>query len=180
MKKAIFLVGLLCLTVLLSPSLAKATCNPPNLAGPPCPIGTIPCTDSYGDSWCCTEGADECQGEPLRESGKDEGGTKPDRCYISGVGEGIMTALGCIPTEDTSQFVAWLMQRAVGIGGGIAFLLMIFAGFQIITSSGDPQKLQAGKELFTSAIVGLILIIFSVFLLELIGVRIFKIPGLGQ
>ena len=91
-----------------------------------------------------------------------------------------MTALGCIPTKDTSLFVAWLMRRAIGIGGGIAFLLMIFAGFQIITSSGDPQKLQAGKELFTSAIVGLILIIFSVFLLELIGVRILNIPGLGQ
>ena len=67
----------------------------------------------------------------------------------------------------------------MGIGGGIAFLLILVAGFMIITSQGSPDKIQAGKELLTSAIAGLLLIIFSVFILELIGVDILEIPGFG-
>lgn len=90
------------------------------------------------------------------------------------------TAIGCITTSNPQEFVAWLLARAIGIAGGIAFLLMIFAGFQIITSSGDPEKLKSGKEMLTSAIIGLIVIIFSIFLLTLIGVDILKLPGFGE
>lgn len=87
------------------------------------------------------------------------------------------TAIGCITTSDPQAFVAWLLARAIGIAGGIAFLLMIFAGLQIITSSGDPEKLKSGKEMLTSAIIGLIVIIFSIFLLKVIGYDILRLPG---
>ncbi len=89
----------------------------------------------------------------------------------------IDTALGCVPT-DFNAFVVWFLQRAIGISGGIAFLLMIFGGFKILTSAGDPKGVQAAGEMITSAITGLLFIIFSVFLLELIGVKILGIPGL--
>lgn len=88
----------------------------------------------------------------------------------------VWTALGCIPTGST-EFVSWLLARAILLGGGLAFLLMIWGSFQVLTSSGDPQKLQNGKEVFTSAISGLLFIILSLFLLRLIGVDILKIPG---
>lgn len=93
--------------------------------------------------------------------------------------ESINTALGCIPVNDTNAFAAWFLKWAIGIAGGVAFLLMLFAGFKIMTASGNPERLQSGRELLTAAISGLILIIFSVFLLKLIGVEIFKLPGLG-
>jgi len=92
--------------------------------------------------------------------------------------ENSWTALGCIP-NDPRDFVAWLLARAIGIGGGIAFLLMIWGGFQVITAAGDPDRLNAGKEIISSAIAGLLLIIFSLFLLQLIGVKILEIPGFG-
>jgi len=94
-------------------------------------------------------------------------------------GEGIQTALGCIPTKDTTQFVSWILKFAIGIGGGIAFLLIIFGAIKILTSSGNPENVKAGQEMITSALMGLLFIIFSLFLLELIGVKILKIPGLG-
>jgi uncharacterized protein (DUF2345 family) len=50
--------------------------------------------------------------------------------------------------------------------------MILAAGFQILTSSGDPKKLSAGQELLTSAVSGLILIVFSIFALRLIGVNI--------
>lgn len=109
------------------------------------------------------------------------GGIKPTECDSNNDGEndGIETALGCIPTKDPTRFVAWLLGFAIGIGGGIAMLLIIFGAFQVMTSSGNPENLKKGQEKITSAIAGLIFIIFSVFLLKLIGVNILNIPGFG-
>ena len=91
----------------------------------------------------------------------------------------IDTAIGCIPINDTNALIGFILKWAIGIGGGIAFSLILFAGFQIMTSSGNPEKLKAGQELMTSAIAGLILLIFSVFILKIIGVDILQLPGFG-
>lgn len=90
---------------------------------------------------------------------------------------GIDTAIGCIPIENTGDTITWFLGWFIGISGGIAFLLIVFSGFQMMTASGDPQKLQNGREMLTAAVSGLILIIFSVFLLDLIGVKILQLPG---
>ena len=90
--------------------------------------------------------------------------------------EAVWTAFGCLPT-DSSEFVTKLLTFGSGIAGGIAFLLIIVGGFQIVMSAGNPEKLNEGKELVTSAIVGLLFIIFSIFLLRFIGVDILAIPG---
>lgn len=94
--------------------------------------------------------------------------------------EKINTALGCIPFGNQNALVGWILGWAMGIGGGIAFLLILYAGFQIMTSAGDPKKLQAGQELMTSAIGGLLLLIFSVFILKFIGVDILRLPGFSN
>jgi hypothetical protein len=92
--------------------------------------------------------------------------------------EGIDTAIGCIPVENGEYFVEWLFPRLLGVMGGIAFLLMLYGGFLVITSGGNQEKLQAGQETITSAIAGLVFTIFSLFILELIGIEILHIPGL--
>lgn len=91
---------------------------------------------------------------------------------------GINTAIGCIPFTSEGELTQFILRIGIGIGGGIAFLLMIYAAFMIMTSSGNPQRLNAGKELLWSAISGLLLLLFSVFILKLIGVDILNIPGL--
>ncbi len=93
-------------------------------------------------------------------------------------GKGITTALGCVPT-DPSAFIGFILTIGIGLAGGIAFLLILWGGFQILTSAGNPEQLNAGRELVSSAIAGLLLIIFSVFILRLIGVNILGIPGFG-
>lgn len=97
-------------------------------------------------------------------------------------GQGFDTAIGCIPyggTTDTNDIAGFFLGWGLGIAGGVAFVLMVFASFQIMTSSGDPRRLQAGKELLTSSIAGLLLLIFSVYILRIVGVDILQIPGLG-
>lgn len=89
----------------------------------------------------------------------------------------IDTAVGCVPVAYYTQFIAFLYRFFIGIGSGLSFLLLIYSGFMITTSSGDPSKLKDGKDLLTAVISGLVLLIFSVFVLEFIGVRILNIPG---
>jgi Co/Zn/Cd efflux system component len=79
--------------------------------------------------------------------------------------------------EDLALKTNTILTYSIGIGGVVAFLLIVFGGFQIILSAGNPEKIKAGKEMITSAIAGLLLIIFSVFILRLIGVNILGIPG---
>ncbi|MDO8451236.1 MAG: hypothetical protein Q7S76_00005, partial [bacterium] len=93
-------------------------------------------------------------------------------------GGGSWSALGCIPA-DPQGFVKAVLGLGISTAGGIAFLLILFGAFQILTSSGNPERMNAGRELVTAAISGLLLIIFSVFLLRLIGFTILGIPGFG-
>lgn len=79
--------------------------------------------------------------------------------------------------QNTDALAAWLLKWALGFAGGIALFFIIYAGFQIITSAGDPKKVQSGRELLTSSISGLLFLLFSVFILRFIGVDILEIPG---
>lgn len=104
---------------------------------------------------------------------------QPLDVYCDG-GTGIQTAIGCIHVlSDKESFVTDILKWAVGIGSGIAFLLMLYAGFMIMTASGNPERLKAGQELLTSAIAGLILLIFSIFILKLIGIDILGLDQFG-
>jgi len=91
---------------------------------------------------------------------------------------GINTAIGCINVlgDNTGAgFASFLLKWAIGVGSGIAFLLILYSGFMIMTSAGNPERLKAGQELLTSAISGILLLIFSIFILNLIGVKILGI-----
>lgn len=90
--------------------------------------------------------------------------------------KGIKTAIGCVPTNPI-EFGRTLIRFSIGIGGGIALLMMIIASFQMITSAGNADRLKAGQERFKNAVIGLLFIIFSVLLMRLIGIDIL---GLGK
>lgn len=92
--------------------------------------------------------------------------------------ESIDTAIGCIPVKSDQKFAEFVLSWAMGIGGGVAFLLGIVAGFIIMTSSGDPQRLNSGKALLMAALSGLFLLLGSAFILRIVGVELFGIPGL--
>lgn len=91
----------------------------------------------------------------------------------------VYTALGCIPVE-ANGFITWLLPKVFGIAGGIAFLLMVSGFIQMATSKGDPKAVQAAKETIGSAITGLLVSIFALFILRLVVVDILHIPGISK
>ncbi|MDP1722413.1 MAG: hypothetical protein Q8L37_04320 [Candidatus Gottesmanbacteria bacterium] len=53
---------------------------------------------------------------------------------------------------------------------GLALLLMlIMAGFDLLTSAGDAKKLESGKQRLTYAILGILLIIVAYWIVQLAG-----------
>jgi len=101
-----------------------------------------------------------------------------DYPFCDGSTDKIETALGCFPMT-VNGFVGWILPLIFGIAGGIAFILMVFGFIMVATSGGDEKKLQGAKETITSAITGLLVSIFALFILRLVAVNILHIPGLG-
>lgn len=99
----------------------------------------------------------------------------PSTDYLCDDNVSLKTAIGCIPFTVISDTVKFFLRWAIGVGGGIALLFIIYASLQIITSSGNPDKLQEGRDMLTSTIVGILMTIFSIFLLRIIGVNILGI-----
>lgn len=87
------------------------------------------------------------------------------------------TGLGFAIATDPSGFVKTFFGIILSLSGGIALLLIIISGYQLMFSQGNPEKTQGAKETLTSTIVGLLFIIFSLVILQVVGVDILKIPG---
>lgn len=86
------------------------------------------------------------------------------------------SALGPINTNPT-LLIKSLFGIILSLSGGIALLLIIYSGFSMMVSQGDPEKVKGAKETMTSAVVGLLFIIFSLVILQLIGFTVLRIPG---
>ena len=87
----------------------------------------------------------------------------------------IETAIGEIPINNPQALALFFLRWGMGLAGAIALILMVIASYMVMTSSGIPQKLGAGKELLTAALSGLILLVLSAWLLNFIGVKILNI-----
>jgi hypothetical protein len=87
----------------------------------------------------------------------------------------VSTALGNLKT-DPSGFITTVFGILLSVSGGIALLLIIRAGYWLMTSGGQPEKINNARDQLIAAIVGLIFLIFSLVMLQVIGVEILKAP----
>lgn len=108
--------------------------------------------------------------------------SQKDACYacVGRLGEPVTgkswTVFGCWPAAP-AEFAGIILKYAVTAAGVLALFLIIFAGFQMMTAAGDPAKIERGRDLLISAVVGLLIVVFSVVILQVIGVTILEIPG---
>ena len=74
-----------------------------------------------------------------------------------------------------------LIQWALIFSGVTAVFFIALAGIKLLTSGGDKTKVEEGKKTLTVAIVGLIIILLSFFILDVIsqitGVECIKMIG---
>lgn len=109
--------------------------------------------------------------------GQGDQGTDCMNCV--NIDHGIWTAIGCLPTDFSALLKDYVFTYGIGIAGGIAFLYFLYGVFLILTSAGNAEQIEKAKQIIVSSLSGLLLIIFSVFLLKVIGVDILKLPDFG-
>lgn len=104
--------------------------------------------------------------------------TPPNPCPLEkGLCTKIDTAVGTIDVSGPGGFIQTAFGVLLSISGAVAILLIIFSGYRIMTAQGDSEKLKGAQEMLTSAIIGLLFMIFSVTILRIIGIDILHIPG---
>lgn len=186
----------------------RGICTAPGNTGQECCVVdqiTNECKDAYGNisdkfcpqgEWCspnkvwnllderfiCVKGTEVALVAPkalCEFAGNKQ--TECEACVESDpTGQSVWTAIGCISVSPQG-FVQTLLTFAIGIAGGIAFLMILFGAYSCMVSAGNPEKLNGCKEIITSALMGLLLVVFSTVILQIIGVDILGgFPGFGQ
>lgn len=89
------------------------------------------------------------------------------------------TALGDIDVSDTARVVETVFSWILSIAGLIALGLFVYSGYKLMFSRGDQEAVAGAKETITSAVVGLLFIIFSLVILRIIGYEVLRIPNFG-
>lgn len=79
--------------------------------------------------------------------------------------------LGTKLTDESTltELVKYLYEWGIGLGGLAAFIALIMAGFQYLTSMGEPARLADAKDRIRSAFFGLILLLGSWLILNTIN-----------
>jgi hypothetical protein len=104
-----------------------------------------------------------------------------NRCLSCAREGGVATAIGCIQVGDMKSIVSVLVFRiGIGIAGSFCLLCIVYGAVMIQLSQGDSAKITKARKLIINCLLGLALIIFSVFVLDFIGIKLLRIPGLSN
>jgi hypothetical protein len=89
--------------------------------------------------------------------------------------------LGCIDTSDSESVINTVLRIALGLMALLVVARIIQGAImmqQVMES--DPEALQVGKDIITSALLALFLLIFSAALLNFIGINVLQIQGFPE
>lgn len=66
--------------------------------------------------------------------------------------------------------VGAIVKNAFVLAALISFVLLIFGGFNVIVAAGDAKKAQQGKAAITGAVTGLLLVLGSYLIVQILDV----------
>lgn len=64
-------------------------------------------------------------------------------------------------TTEPNVVIANVIRTSLGVVGSIALLMFVYGGITLLISSGNPEKVQKGRQTLTWATLGLIFILGS-------------------
>lgn len=98
----------------------------------------------------------------------------PVKEWGSCVKDGDVATLACVPVILTN-----IINILLGFAGVVCVGMILMAGFKYVTSQGDQARLDSARKTFLWAIVGLIFIFLSFWIVSLMGkfVGTDQLPG---
>ena len=71
--------------------------------------------------------------------------------------------------EKVGDIVSALIKYIIPIAGALFLIFFIVGGFQFMISAGDPKKAEAAKGRLTTALIGLLIIVFAYLIVQFIA-----------
>jgi len=71
--------------------------------------------------------------------------------------------------NNIGDIVSRLIPYIFGIAGIALLLMIIFSGFQMLTSAGDPKALESAQKRLVNAIIGFVIIFAAYWIVQFIG-----------
>ncbi len=79
--------------------------------------------------------------------------------------------------NDPASLVSSIYQYGLGLIGGVALVFIIYGGYLILSSQGEPDKLNIGRSYIIYSIVGLLLALSGFVFYQIVAQNILGIPG---
>lgn len=158
----------------LIPTSTHAACTTAPDTG--CPTSTWGCYNSITLIRCCDSfnEAEACnQYTPITPI-EDE-----TDIFCNSTPGNIRTALGCINASEPRTLINQIVTWSVGIAALASFVAIAYAGFLMVTASGDVKRVNDAKSFLMSALIGLALVALAVLIFNFVGVRIFGADTFG-
>ncbi len=91
---------------------------------------------------------------------------------INEIGEEI-----ALPTQDPRIVAARIIRVALGFLGIVAFAIVLYGGFVWMTAAGNEERIAKAKKVLTSAVIGLVIIIFAFSITQFVLNRLMEATG---
>ncbi|MFH1584827.1 MAG: pilin [Patescibacteria group bacterium] len=80
------------------------------------------------------------------------------------------------PKDALPKLISWAFYLVVSIAGLVAFLVIVWAGVQWLTSAGNPTTIADARDRIGQALLGLVFVLGSVLFIRLIAPAALEIP----
>lgn len=91
----------------------------------------------------------------------------------------VWTALGCVPLDLPTFISQYVFVTLLGLAGLLSLGCLIYWAFKLETGGASADVQKKAREGIRQCFMGLLLIIFSIFIIRLIGVSILSLPGIN-
>lgn len=95
------------------------------------------------------------------------------KVYADSLGERFGNAMKPVEKVDPDNPVGPYIDKIVKVAAPIAviscFILLVYGGYLLSASSGNPDKIQEAKSIMTNAVIGLLVVLLSVVILLIIS-----------
>jgi len=100
-------------------------------------------------------------------SGENASAAQTAGCVLTN-GQEVCTLENPLEGEKTEVVViiGTVIKAALGIIGALTLLMLVWGGFQWLTSAGNPEKVKSGTQTMVWAVIGVILVFASYLLLS--------------
>ncbi len=133
------------------------------------------CTQEECDNFCSasassfTPFATQCSGTPC-QSTQTMGSQSPTKAVTTPFKE--YSLQNPLESKSIPDLIGRSITIFIGVSGSFALLMFVYGGFLWLTSQGNTEKVQKGKQVFTWAVIGLVVIFTAYIVLRQVLITI--------